>query len=48
MEAYYRGLVGSAGRGIHISGGQDIRMRNNVFDMPKTVTFQYSSTSHAW
>ena len=30
-EDYYRGLIGSAGNGIRIEGGTDIRMRNNTF-----------------
>lgn len=34
-ERYYRSLVGSSGRGIRISGGSNIRMRNNTFAMPQ-------------
>ena len=30
-ERYYRSLIGSAGRGIRIQGGSNIRMRNNSF-----------------
>ncbi len=35
-EKYFRQLVGSTASGIHISGGSNIRMRNNtfVFSMP--------------
>ena len=29
-ERYYRSLIGSAGRGIRIQGGSNIRMRNNT------------------
>jgi hypothetical protein len=39
-EHYYRGLVGSAGRGIRISGGSNIRMRNNTFAMPEQVELE--------
>jgi hypothetical protein len=31
VEGYYRGLVGSQGSGIRISGGSNIRMKNNRF-----------------
>jgi hypothetical protein len=30
-EQYYRSAIGSSGRGIHIQGGRDVRMRNNLF-----------------
>src|SRR5882672_7037844 len=32
VERYFRSLVGSAGSGIRITGGSNIRMRNNTFD----------------
>ncbi len=48
VEQYYRGLVGSKGRGIRIEGGSDIRMRNNTFVQPHTATFEYTDTSAAW
>ncbi len=31
IERYYRGVVGSQGRGIRIAGGSNIRMHNNTF-----------------
>jgi hypothetical protein len=30
-EKYYRSLVGSQAKGVHIEGGSNIRMRNNTF-----------------
>jgi hypothetical protein len=48
VEQYYRGFVGSKGRGIRIEGGADIRMRNNTFVQPRTATFEYTDGSAAW
>lgn len=28
---YYRSLIGSSGRGVHIQGGSNIRIRNHLF-----------------
>ncbi len=39
-ERYYRSLVGSGGRGIRISGGSNIRMRNNTFAMPQQAELE--------
>ncbi len=48
VEKYFRSLVGSAGRGIRISGGSNIRMRDNTFSFPATDTFEYSASSTSW
>ena len=48
VEAYYLRLVGSQGRGIHVSGAANIRMRDSVFEYPETATFEYSDQSAAW
>jgi hypothetical protein len=37
IEEYFRSLVGSRGRGIRITGGSNIRMRNNTFDQKAVV-----------
>jgi hypothetical protein len=36
VEKYYRSQVGATGSGIRISGGGNIRMRNNLFIQPAT------------
>ena len=48
VEAYYRRLVGSQGRGIYISAGSKVRMHDNVFKYPVTATFEYNDQSAAW
>ena len=48
VERYYRALVGSQGRGIHIVGPSDVRMRNNTFVQPGVATFEYTDQSPAW
>jgi hypothetical protein len=49
VERYYRGLVGSAGSGIRIQGGRDIRMRNSTFVSPGVEVFEIdASTSGCW
>jgi len=49
VENYYRGLVGSSGSGIHISGGaSNIRMRNNTFLQEVHVKFSVSKDGPAW
>ena len=45
---YFRKCVGSAGRGIRISGGTDIRMRDNVFDFQHSATFDVSGAHDSW
>ena len=40
VEDYYRDAVGSRGRGIHIAGGGNIRMRNNTFIIQKVVDIE--------
>ena len=40
VEQYYRELVGSQGSGIRISGGSNIRMRNNTFIRQKSVEIE--------
>ncbi len=47
-ENYYRKLIGSQGSGIHIPGGENIRMRNNTFVQNFTVEFEVSNESPAW
>jgi hypothetical protein len=41
---YYRSQVGASGSGIRISGGGNIRMRNNVFIQPATATFEVKAS----
>lgn len=48
VESYYRSCVGSAGRGIRIEGGTNIRMRNNVIRMPGEASVEYTENSPAW
>ena len=38
-EKYYRTLVGSQAKGIHLEGGSNIRMRNKTFSMELQVEF---------
>ncbi len=47
-EAYYRSLVGGKGSGIRITGGGNIRMRNNTFIQQAVVEFEVSKESPAW
>ena len=39
-EKYFRSMVGSTASGIRISGGSNIRMRNNTFSRSHTVEFE--------
>ena len=48
VEDYYRSCVGSGGRGIRIEGGTNIRMRNNLFEMPGEARVEYTEDSPAW
>lgn len=48
VENYYRSLIGLEGRGIHIEGGRNIRMRNNIFIQEKIVEFEVSSDPAGW
>jgi hypothetical protein len=43
VERYYRQLIGSHGHGIRISGGSNIRMRNNTFVSTMTGEFTIPS-----
>jgi len=43
-EDYFRGLVGTKASGIHIEGGSNIRMYNNLFMKEYSVGFQASDT----
>jgi len=43
-EDYFRGLVGTKASGIHIEGGSNIRMYNNLFMKEYSVDFQASDT----
>jgi hypothetical protein len=42
-EKYYRILVGSQGRVIHIEGGKNIRLRNNIFEREMIFEFELNS-----
>lgn len=44
VEHYYRSLVGSKGRGIHIQGGSNIRMFENVFIQQSLVELDFDSS----
>jgi len=46
-ENYFRGLVGTKGSGIHIEGGSNIRMYNNLFVKEYSVNFQASDARSA-
>ena len=48
VEQYYRGLVGATGSGIHISGGSNIRMRNNTFVQSLTAQFEVQAAGGPW
>ena len=48
IENYYRSLVGSKGRGIHIQGGRNIRMRNNIFMISSIFEFEVDDTVSSW
>jgi hypothetical protein len=39
-EKYYRGLIGPEGTGIHIEGGSNIMMYNNIFIQEKVVEIE--------
>lgn len=47
-ETYYRGLIGSSGRGIRIQGGRNIRMRNNTFTQSMVAQFELKEGSAGW
>jgi hypothetical protein len=49
VEQYYRNLVGSSARGIRISGGGQVIMRDNLFEMPAKCEFHAANrTEQAW
>jgi hypothetical protein len=48
VEKYYRSLVGSQGRGIRISGGRNIRMRNNTFIQQVSFEFDVDEGEAGW
>lgn len=50
VEKYYRGLIGSTGSGIRISGNcSNIKMFNNTFAMPMTAEIEVElSSKGAW
>jgi hypothetical protein len=48
VEGYFRGLIGSGGSGIRISGGANIRMRNNTYMAPMTAKFEVNSSGGPW
>jgi hypothetical protein len=39
-ESYYRNLVGSSGRAIHIGGGGGMRMRDNLFQVTQEAELE--------
>ncbi len=47
-ESYYRSLVGSLGSVIHISGGSNVRMRNNTFIQQNSVSFEAFESGSGW
>lgn len=48
VEKYYRTLVGSQGRGIRISGGRNIRMRDNRFIQEMSFEFDVDESAAGW
>jgi hypothetical protein len=48
VEAYYRGCFGSQGKAIRISGGSNIRMRNNTAVIAKVVEFESDTDTTGW
>ena len=48
-EEYFRGLVGSSGSGIHVSGASsNIRMSNNAFRQEGKASFDVPDKLDAW
>ncbi len=47
-ENYYRSLVGSRGSGIRITGGSNIRMRNNQFITPGVADLDIQEGEGGW
>jgi hypothetical protein len=45
VEDCYRSQVGSRGSGIHIEGGSNIRMKNNIFTFRRVVQFKVKTGS---
>lgn len=48
VEVYFRSLVGSKGSGIHITGGSNIRMRNNKFVRQQIAEFYIEDDKGGW
>lgn len=48
VERYFRSLIGSSGSGIHITGGGNIRMRNNTFIKLATADFEVQAAGGSW
>ena len=48
VEKYFRGLVGSRGSGIRITGGGTARMRDNLFVVPATAEFDIDPSGGGW
>lgn len=48
VEKYYRGLVGSKGSGIRISGGSNIRMGNNTFFKQQISEINIEADKGGW
>jgi hypothetical protein len=48
VEKYYRSFVGAQGRGIRISGGGNIRMRNNTFIQEMSFEFDVDESEVGW
>ena len=46
-EDYFRGLVGTKASGIHIEGGSNIRMYNNLLTKEHSVDFEASNTRNS-
>lgn len=48
VEKYYRGLVGSKGSGIRISGGGSARMRNCEYIFARTAEIEIQASKGGW
>lgn len=48
VEQYYRNLIGSKGRGIHIEGSSNTRMWNNTFVQETKATFDIDKSRAGW
>lgn len=48
-ESYYRNLFGKTGRAVRTANGCSVRVRNCLFEIPKTVQISFDNlTGNAW